>query len=83
MGDDTSIIGKGYFENDSLNELKISVVAHAKTGMEMNAIAQLLVENLDEFATSYRITVDVSCDNNHYAAIEREKNSSKVTTILF
>ncbi|MCH4284802.1 MULTISPECIES: CamS family sex pheromone protein [Bacillota] len=83
LGDDTSIIGKGYFENDSLNELKISVVAHAKTGMEMNAIAQLLVENLDEFATSYRITVDVSCDNNHYAAIEREKNSSKVTTILF
>lgn len=83
LGDDTSIIGKGYFVDNNLNELKISVVAHAKTGMEMNAIAQLLVENLDEFATSYRISVDVSCDNIHYAAIEREKNSSKATTILF
>ena len=56
--------------------------AHAKTGAEMNAIVQILNENLSLFtSTDYRITVDISCDDTHYAVIERSKGSSKTTTI--
>lgn len=82
LGEDTSIIGTGKFQDGSLSSLKINVNAHAKTGSEMNAIVQLLNENLSLFtSTSYRITVDISCDDIHYAVIERASGSSKTNTI--
>lgn len=82
LGEDISIIGTGKFSDGSLTTLKISVNAHAKTGSEMNAIVQLLNENLSLFtSTGYRITVDISCDDIHYAVIERASGSSKTNTI--
>lgn len=82
LGVDTSIIGRGEFNDGSLSELEITVVAHAKTALEMNAIVQTLNENLSVFeSTSYRIVVDISSDNTHVAMIERPKGSSKTTTI--
>lgn len=82
LWENNSMIGTGRFQDEHLTELKIKVVAHAKTGAEMNAIVQILNENLSLFtSTDYRITVDISCDDTHYAVIERVKGSSKTTTI--
>lgn len=82
LGVDTSIIGKGEFKDKSLSELDISVTAHAKTALEMNAIVQTLNENLSVFeSTGYRIVVDITCDNTHVAMIERPQGTSKTTTI--
>lgn len=82
LSDDTSIIGKGHYQDGKLTKLTIDVTAHAKTGAEINAVIQVLNDNLSAFtSTDYQIIVDITCDNTHVAMINRAKGSSKTTTI--
>ena len=81
MPQDVSMVGKGYYRDGALQDLRIQVTLHARSAGEVKTAIQLLNDKLSVFSTSYPIIIDINSDSTHAAVIKREKGSSQTTVI--
>lgn len=79
LPDDVSIIGKGKFVNNQLQELRISVDMFAKTATEALSLTQYLKAQLTTFSSrDFRIQVEVKCQDETIATMVRAVGESDV-----
>lgn len=82
--EDVDMIGKGRFDDGLLSELRISVNMHAKTGSEAVALTQYIKTLLNNFTSQeFRIRVEIKCNDENIAMMERRRGESDVTVIMF
>lgn len=82
--EDVDMIGKGRFDDGLLTELRITVNMRAKTGSEATALTQYIKTLLNNFTSlEFRIRVEITCNGENVALMEREKGDSDVNVIMF
>lgn len=82
--EDVDMIGKGKFDDGLLTDLKITVNMHAKTGSEATALTQYVKSLLKNFSSlEFRIRVEIKCNDENIALMERAKGDSDVNVIMF
>lgn len=82
--EDVDMIGKGRFDDGLLTDLKITVNMHAKTGTEATALTQYMKSLLKNFSSlEFRIRVEIKCNDENIALMEREQGDTDVNVIMF
>lgn len=82
--DDVDMVGIGRFDDGLLTDLRITVNMHAKTGSEATALTQYIKTLLNNFTSQeFRIRVEIKCNDENISMMERAKNESDVTVIMF
>ena len=81
MPQDVSMIAKGHYMKNALQELRIQVTLHASTSGEVMTAVQLLNKELSEFPSDYMITVDIQTDTSHVGVIQRDKGAKDTNVI--
>lgn len=83
FSDDISMMGRGHYFDDVIDELSIEINMFAKSSAEVNAAIQYINDKMSIFTSnSYKITLNISCDNKHVGSIERIKNSKSTNVIV-
>lgn len=81
--EDTSVIASGYIKENALAKLTIEIQMHAKTWSEANALIQSIKANLSIFEDlSFEIKVEISCDDDVIAIMQRNADSEEVEAIV-
>ena len=84
LPNNTDIIGKGFFVDNRISKLMISVHMQAKTYTEKLGVTQYTYELLSQFSnTDMEITVQINGDDETYAMIKRAKGSNKCEVITY
>lgn len=84
LPNNTEIIGKGFFVDNRIQKLLISIHMQAKTYTEKLGVTQYTYELLSQFTnTDMEISVQIKGDDETYAMIKREKGSSKCEVITY
>mgnify|MGYP003297412363 CR=1 FL=1 len=83
LPNNTEIIGKGFFVDDRITKLQISVIMQAKTYVEKLGVTQYTKELLSQFNnTDMEITVRIEVDGETFAMITREIGSSNCDVMI-
>ena len=85
LPDDVSMIGRGKFVDDKLNELHITVEMYAKTATEALSLTQYLKTLLSTFSSfDYKLVVEVRCQDVTIATMVRAVGDKdvEVNTLL-
>lgn len=82
LPDSTSVIALGYYKEEELDTLEITVTIHAKTYAEAHALIQIINSNMSLFQSKrYGVKVTINNDNELAAVLSREKGSNEVKAI--
>ncbi len=83
LPNDVSIVGKGLFLNNQLNQLDITIQTQAKTYVENLALVQQVDQLLTNFTGDYYgIHVTFQSNTESFAVIQREIGSQNTTIIM-
>ena len=82
--EDVDMICKGRFDDGLFTELRITINMRAKTGSEATALTQYIKTLLNNFTSfEFRIRVEIKCNGENVALMERERGDSDVNVIMF
>ena len=83
LPNDIAIIGKGFFVDNGLDELYITVTTQGKSQIQNESVVQYTKELLNGFSSnSYRIIVKIKANDETYAMFQRERGSNDVQAIM-
>lgn len=83
LPNDIGMIGKGFFIDNQIYELQLTITTQGKTYVQNAALVQYVNELLSNFSgDSYSITVKVNANTETFAMLHRERGSSSVTAIM-
>lgn len=84
LPNDISMIGKGFFIDNQLHELQISITTQGKTYIQNAAVVQYVSELLSNFSgDNYSISVKVNANTETFAMLYRERGSGEVDAIMY
>ncbi len=83
LPNDIAIIGQGFFVDDQLDRLMITISTQGKTQIQNEAVVQYVKELLANFnSDSYKVIVKMNANTDTYAMLQREKGSMDVSVIM-
>lgn len=83
LPNDIGMIGKGFFIDNQLYELQLTITTQGKTYVQNEAVVQYVNELLSNFSgDNYTITVKVKANTETFAMIHRERGSSSTEVIM-
>lgn len=83
LPNDIAIIGKGFFVDNQIYELQLTVTTQGKTYVQNAAVVQYVNELLSNFSGNhYSITVKVNANTETFAMLHRERGSNNITAIM-
>lgn len=83
LPNDIAIIGKGFFIDNQIYELQLTITTQGKTYVQNAALVQYVNELLSNFSgDNYSITAKINANTDTFAMLHRERGSSSVTAIM-
>ena len=83
LPNDISIIGQGFFVDNQLDRLNITITTQGKTQIQNEGVVQYVKELLSNFnGDNYKVIVKINANTDTYAMLQREKGSKDVSVIM-
>lgn len=83
LPNDVAIIGKGFFVDDQLERLMITITTQGKTQIQNEGVVQYVKELIANFnSDAYKVIVKINANTETYAMLQREKGSNDVVVIM-
>lgn len=84
LPNDIAMIGKGFFVDNQIYELQLTITTQGKTYVQNEALVQYVNELLANFTGDhYSITVKINANTETFAMLHRERGSSSVNAIMY
>lgn len=84
LPNDIAIIGKGFFIDNQIYELQLTITTQGKTYVQNAAVVQYVKELISNFnGDYYSITVKVNANTETFAMLHRERGSKSVSAIMY